>query len=74
METQKTFTVEELLEITIQTLREIPITIGQTETIGKPIMGCINNIQACIDALNNAKGQKSEGNVREMWSGENTAE
>lgn len=51
MET-KQITVTEALERTIRTLEGIMIPAGLSEQIGKPILGCIGNIQQCIDAMN----------------------
>lgn len=50
MEEKKTYSVEEVLEITINNLKGISVPVDYTETIAIPIRNCIGNLEICIQA------------------------
>lgn len=52
METKKTVTVNELLEITINNLNAIQVPMGLMQSIGYPLAGNIENLKKCLAALN----------------------
>lgn len=51
MEGEKTFTLEQVLAISISELSAISIKATDAETVGKPICSVIANLKCCIEAI-----------------------
>lgn len=56
---EKEMTIEEVLEITIRNLKGIQIPVEMSESIGARVLGCIRNIQMCVDAIERQKAQEN---------------
>ena len=53
-------TVQQVLEISINNLNAIPVPISMSQQISEPILGIINNLRLCIDALNKPAEKEPE--------------
>jgi len=58
---EKQMTIREVLEITARNLREIAVPVTLMESIGKPVLGCAQNIDACLQAIDKAEGGGKDG-------------
>lgn len=54
---QKEMTVEQVIQITIDNLQRIPITVGEVERIGIPIQQSVSNLEECIKAFRRERGE-----------------
>lgn len=51
MEEKKQWTVPEVLEKTVEILKDISIPISLAEQVGRPVLACIGNLNACIETF-----------------------
>lgn len=56
----ETMTVQQVLEISINNLNAIQVPISMSQQISEPILGVINNLKLCIDALNKPAEKEPE--------------
>ena len=54
-------TVRDALNVTINLLGSIAVPRYLNETVGKPIDNAMNNLRACVDAMEQAK-EDTDGN------------
>ena len=57
---ENSMTVEEVLQITINNLKEIQLPVMMADTASR-IAGSIRNIQLCINAIEEGKQKEPEG-------------
>lgn len=60
-----TLTVEQVLRICIDQLNAIPVTVGQMETIGKPIQSVAHNLMVCVEVMSEKKEEDGAEDGRE---------
>lgn len=53
------YTIKQVIEITMNNLRGIRLTVDQVEEIGKPISDAVHNLQAVINAINANEQQQA---------------
>lgn len=51
-------TVEDVLKVTADILREIQLPVELSEQIGIPVMRAIHNIDACVQAIVNGRTEE----------------
>lgn len=56
---EKSYKIDDVLEITIGILEKIPITAKEAQTIGAPIMNAVHNLEVCRQAIAAAEAQAS---------------
>lgn len=61
----ETMTVDQVLEITMNMLKEIQIPASLVEQIGIPVCRAINNIQECLTAIHAPKPEPDEEEPKE---------
>ena len=52
---QKDYTVEEVIEITINVMQQINVPVGMNQQIAVPISGCISNLRLALEAIRKKK-------------------
>jgi hypothetical protein len=57
----ETMTIRQVLEITIQNLRGITLPVALMETVGQALVGSIRNLEACVNAIDNAERGAEDG-------------
>ena len=53
-------TIEQVLEMTVNVLSGISVPANMAKQIGVPIQNSIENLNACLEALDKAKEQEPE--------------
>jgi hypothetical protein len=69
MEGKKTYTVNEVLKITVDKLGAILVPASLGEQIARPIYESINNLRECIAALEQAEAQQAASHETETETG-----
>lgn len=64
MENQ-TMTVEEVLKVTITNMKRITIPVELSESVGVTLIGCIRNLQLCVNAMEQDRLQKEAAAAEE---------
>ena len=57
---EQKISVEDVLKITSQSLRNIYIPVELSESVGITVSNAIRNLQACVEALENAQATEEE--------------
>lgn len=60
-----TMTVKDVLKDVIETLNNISVPMSQINDIGLPIAKSINNIKACVEAMESAEKDQAEKETAE---------
>jgi len=57
---KQSYTIPEVIELTIRNLAEINVPVSLSEGIALPIMGAISNLQLVLKAMNDEDAKKEE--------------
>lgn len=57
---KQSYTIPEVIELTIRNLAEINVPVSLSEGIALPIMGAISNLQLVLKAMNDEDTKKEE--------------
>jgi hypothetical protein len=57
---KQSYTIQEVIELTINNLAEISVPVSLSEGIAIPIMGAISNLQLVLKAMNDENTKKEE--------------
>lgn len=57
---KQSYTIQEVIELTIRNLAEISVPVSLSEGIAIPIMGAISNLQLVLKAMNDEDAKKEE--------------
>lgn len=57
---ENTMTLEDVIRITANNLRQIQIPVELSESIGIPILRSIGNLQMCLDAMEKKEEKQEE--------------
>lgn len=63
-ETERQYTIEEVLEMTIRQLYEVRVPVELIEPIGMPISMAIGNLKSCLEAMNKGKEAAGQGEAK----------
>ena len=57
---EQTMTIKEVLTLTIQQLKGIMIPVELSDSVGMKVKDAINNIGACVQAMETAQAEKNQ--------------
>lgn len=57
---KKEYSIAEVITMTANLLEKIEVPVAFVETIGIPIKSCVNNLQKCVSAMNEAQEKETE--------------
>ena len=63
-ETERQYTVEEVLEMTVRKLYAISVPVELIEPVGMPISMAIGNLKSCLEAMNKGKEEAGHGEAK----------
>lgn len=57
---KKKFSIEEMLEMTVQTIGEIQVPVAYADQISRPLCQAIGNLRGVIEAIRETEGSAEE--------------